>query len=103
MKKPKPYVGINNDSNGGLTNVGKIILDAWVFGLLPETQTCEGWPMSRLEALQYEVAAEWDKYGCLVSQLPSELRERHERIYGEAIKNAKAQGWTGESEIQGDK
>ncbi len=102
MAKPLIYVGIDKDVNGGMTAVGKIILDAWVFELIPETQTCEGWELRRIEALQHQVSAEWDKYGCLVSQLPEEIRERHSRIYNEAIKKAKQQGWVGEDELRND-
>lgn len=98
MSKPDKYVGINNDINGGMTTIGKIIRDAWVFGLLPETETCEGWNLARLDALLQQVNAEWDKYGCLVSQLPEDLRERHNRIHGEAMDRARAAGWSGEFE-----
>ena len=37
------YVGIDQDKDGGLTNLGRIVRDAWVFGILPETETCSGW------------------------------------------------------------
>ena len=37
------YVGIHNDINGGMTATGKIIRDAHVFGIIAETETCEGW------------------------------------------------------------
>ena len=98
MSRPEKYVGINNDINGGMTTIGKIIRDAWVFELLPETETCEGWNLAGIDSILDKVNAEWDKYGCMVSALPEELRERHERIHGEAIKKAKAAGWTGETE-----
>jgi hypothetical protein len=98
MTKPDIYVGIMNDDNGGMTSIGKIIRDAWVFGLIPETETCEGWNLARVNALLQEVNAEWDKYGCLVSHLPDDLRERHQRIHDEAIASAKAVGWSGEME-----
>jgi len=45
-----------------------------------------------------KVNKEWDKYGCLVSHLPPELRERHQRIHDKAIAEAKALGWCGEAE-----
>ena len=98
MAKPDKYVGINNDVNGGMTTIGKIIRDAWVFNLLPETETCDGWNLGGMDALLQKVNAEWDKYGCLVSHLPDELRQRHEKIHGEAIARAKEAGWTGEVE-----
>lgn len=88
------YPGIHNDDFGGMTNIGKIIRDAWVFGLLPETQTCEGWNLAQLEKLYEQVHQAWMPYGHLVSQLTTELRQRHERIHGEAFHQAKAQGWS---------
>lgn len=102
MRKPERYVGIDKDLNGGMTNIGKIILDAWVFKLLPESETCEGWDIGRIDELHHRVNIEWDKYGCLVSFLPEELRQRHERIYNQAIARAKQQGWEGENETWSD-
>jgi len=98
MAKPSTYVGIDKDMNGGMTTIGKIIRDAWVFELIPETETCEGWNLAGIDALLDKVNAEWDKYGCLVSHLPKELFERHQKIHNEAIEKAKAAGWTGEVE-----
>ena len=98
MAKPDRYIGLNNEINGGMTSIGKIIRDAWVFELIPETETCEGWNLAGIDALLQKVNNEWDKYGCLVSHLPKELRERHPRIHDEAIKKAKAVGWSGENE-----
>lgn len=96
--KPDKYVGINNDINGGMTTIGKIIRDAWVFGLIPETETCEGWNVQGIDALLQKVNTEWDKYGCLVSHLPAELFERHQRIHNAAVEMARAAGWSGNSE-----
>ena len=98
MAKPDRYVGIHNDLFGGMTTIGKVIRDAWVFGVIPETETCEGWNMQGIDALYQKVNAEWDKYGCLVSNLPQELFERHQKIHGEAVEKAKAAGWSGEFE-----
>ena len=98
MAKPDRYVGIDNDINGGMTTIGKIIRDAWVFGLLDETETCEGWNLAGIDALLQKVNNEWDKYGCLVRYLPDDLRQRHEKIHGEAMARAKAAGWSGETE-----
>ena len=92
------YVGINNDIHGGMTTIGKIIRDAWVFGLLDESETCEGWNLGGIDALLQKVNTEWDRYGCLVSNLPDELAERHQRIHGEALRKAKEAGWSGEIE-----
>lgn len=89
----KRYVGIDNDPRGAMNTTGNIIRDAWVFGLIPEGETCEGWPISRVNVLYDQVSAEWDKYGLLASNLPPELRERHQRIYAEAIAKAREKGW----------
>ena len=98
MSKPDRYVGINNDINGGMTSIGKIIRDAWVFDLIDQSETCEGWNLAGIDALLQKVNAEWDKYGCLVSQLPEDLAKRHQQIHAEAIAKARAAGWSGEHE-----
>jgi len=100
MSKPDRYIGTNNEINGGMTTIGKIIRDAQVFGLIPETETCEGWNLAGIDALLQKVNSEWDKYGCLVSHLPDDLRERHQRIHGEAFKKATQSGWSGEDETR---
>lgn len=89
----KKYVGIDQDSYGGMSTTGNIVRDAWVFGILPETETCAGWTLGRIQIIYDQVAAAWEPYGHLASRLPPELRERHKRIYDEAIKKAKEQGW----------
>lgn len=103
MAKPKTYVGINNDINGGMTTIGKLIRDAWVFGLIPETETCEGWNLAGIDALLDKVNTEWDKYGCLVSHLPDELRARHQKFHDQAIERAREAGWSGEVETEDEK
>jgi hypothetical protein len=103
MRRPNTYVGINNDVNGGMTTIGKIIRDAWVFDLLPESETCEGWNQGQVDNLLDKVNSAWDKYGCMVSQLPETLRARHQRIHDEAIVKAKAAGWSGEQETMDDR
>lgn len=98
MAKPDKYVGIDNDIKGGMTSIGKIIRDAWVFELLPESETCEGWNLAGIDSILQKVNAEWDKYGCLVSHLPPELAARHKRIHDVAIARAREAGWSGEIE-----
>lgn len=102
MREPKRYVGIHNDINGGMTSTGKIIRDAWVFGLIPETETCEGWLAEGLEDLWRKVNDEWEKYGFMVSKLPDDLRQNFMRIHDEAFARAKAAGWDAENELAGD-
>jgi len=101
MNQPKIYPGLDHDSNGGMTTVGKIIRDAWLFDILPESETCEGWGVARIDVIYQQVNAEWDKYGSMVSSLPDELKSRHKRIYDEAIAQAKTRGWDPEN-IAGD-
>ena len=96
------YPGIDNALDGGMNLVGTIIRDAWVFGLIPETETCKGWDGNRLTALYAQVSDAWEPYGHLPSALPDELREKHQRIYAAAIENAKAQGWNPEDALAGD-
>lgn len=94
MTKEKIYVGLENDEYGGMTPTGNIIRDAWVFGILPEEQTCEGWDVSRIQTLYDQVHEAWAPYGHLVSRLSPELAERHARIYDAAIKRAREMGWS---------
>ena len=98
----KKYVGIDKDLNGGMTDTGKIIRDAWVFGIIPETETCEGWLVAGIQSLWEETNAEWKKYGFLVSNLPEDLRQRFDRIQNDAVKRAKAAGWDPEKEVNED-
>lgn len=98
MARPNKYVGLNNEVNGGMTPLGKIIRDARVFSIIEETETCEGWNYAGIDGLLDKVNKEWDKYGCLVSHLPPELMERHQRIHGHGIKTARKAGWSGEFE-----
>lgn len=99
MAEPKTYVGLDNDIHGGMTDTGKIIRDAWVFGLLPEGETCAGWRVEGIERLWEQVDAEWEKYGFRVGNLPDELRERFLRIHDEALERARAAGWDAEREL----
>ena len=103
MAKPDTYVGLNNDVQGGMTTIGKLVRDAWVFGLIEETETCEGWNFAMVDGLLQKVNAEWDKYGCLVSHLPEELFKRHQTIHNKAMEDAKAAGWSGELETDDEK
>ena len=92
----KIYVGIFNDKFGGMTAQGSIIRDAWVFGIIPETETCEGWDYDRMQILYDKVSAAWAQYNLLPSLLPPELKERHAKIHAEAIERAKKLGWNPE-------
>ncbi|MGB5440468.1 MAG: hypothetical protein WBN57_00405 [Gammaproteobacteria bacterium] len=89
----KHYAGIQHDGNGGMTQTGKIIRDAWVFGLIEEGETCEGWLLQGVDDLWVRVNQEWEKYGFLVANLPEDLRERFMRIQTEALEKARVSGW----------
>ena len=95
LMKQKIYEGIHNQEQA-MTPTANIIRDAWVFGILPEDETCEGWTIQGIDALYDKVTAAWEPYGHLVSNLPPELRDRHARIYAEAIERARASGWNPE-------
>ena len=103
MSKPDKYVGVDKDVNGGMTTIGKLVRDAWVFGLIPDTETCEGWNFAGIDALLQKVNHEWDKYGCMVSHLPQDLFQRHQKIHDAAVKKALAAGWSGEQETEDEK
>lgn len=99
--RQKTYVGLDKDDQGAMHTTGRIIRDAWVFGFIPEGETCEGWTIGRIDELYDKVKKEWDKYGLLASNLPPELRERHKRIYDQAISEARAKGWDPELDDEG--
>jgi hypothetical protein len=87
------YVGIEQDNNEGLTHLGRIVRDAWVFGILPKTETCAGWSSAQMQDLYEKVYTAWEPYAHLPSRLPDELRDRHMQLYTQAIENAKKKGW----------
>lgn len=89
------YVGFNNDKHG-MTQLGRIVLDGWLFGFIPETEDCTGWEMGRMQMLMDKVQDEWDKYGNLPSRLPDDLRQRHTELYLKAMELAKRKGWNPE-------
>lgn len=89
------YRGLYNDKHG-MTQLGRIVLDGWLFGFIPEGEDCSGWDMGRMQILMDQCEREWDKYGNLPSRLPPELRERHVAIYEKAVALAKNKGWNPE-------
>ena len=90
--KDNLYVGFHQDKHG-ITQLGRVVLDGWLFGLIPETEDCAGWEIGRMQALMDQAAAEWDRYGNLPSRLPADLRQRHSDIYGRATATVRARGW----------
>lgn len=95
MKNPPTYAGFNNDSHG-ITIFGRVVLDGWLFGFIPETEDCAGWDLTRMQALLTRIEAAWDEYGNLPSRLPPELRERHAALYARATERAQRRGWNPE-------
>ena len=81
-----------------MTPTGNIIRDAWVFSIIPESETCEGWTVQGIDKLYDQVSDAWAPFGHLVSNLPPELRERHQRIYDDAVRRAREEGWDPELE-----
>jgi len=90
--KDNIYCGFSNDKHG-MTQLGRIVLDGWLFGFIPEAEDCAGWEMGRMQMLMDQVQDEWDKYGNLPSRLPDDLRQRHVALYDKAMAQAKAKGW----------
>ncbi len=93
------YVGIDQDEFGGMTEIGRIIRDAWVFGIIPETEKCCGWSEGQLQNLYNQVFEAWQPFGHLASRLPVELQAKHSRIYEAAIAIAGQKGWSGEHSL----
>lgn len=89
------YVGFHHDSHG-ITQLGRIVLDGWLFGLIPETEDCTGWELGRMQLLMDQTSEEWDKYANLPSRLPPDLKRRHAEIYDKAIAHARTKGWNPE-------
>ncbi len=97
--KPIVYEGIHNDKFGGMTQLGQIIKDAWAFRIIEETETCEGWPLHKIEAIWDKVHEAKHKAGPSVSFWPKEVQERHARIHQEAVVVAREKGWSPNSDI----
>ena len=92
----RTYPGIELEENGGMTMHGRIIRDAWVFGILPENDGCAGRNATEMRLLIDKVQLAWEPYGQVPSKLPPELAERHMRIHDAAIKAARAKDWNPE-------
>ena len=92
MQDKMTYPGLHQDTHG-MTVLGRVVLDGWLFGLIPESEDCAGWDLQRMQKLMNEVEARWDEYGNLPSRLPPELRERHTQLYDRATERARQRGW----------
>lgn len=89
----RTYGGIDQDQFGGMTPTGAIIKDAWIFGLIPETERCSGWDVNRMQILYDQTTEQWAQYNYRANNLPPELRARHDRIHREAMIRARELGW----------
>ena len=101
-KQGQKYIGFDEDITHGMTPTVKIILDARVFGFIDESENCDGWLAAGIIALQEKVTDAWDKNGFLPSRLPEDLRERHTRLYDEAVIKARTNGWDPDKDIEED-
>jgi hypothetical protein len=89
------YVGLNQDRHG-ITQLGRVVMDGWLFGFIPESEDCAGWSLGQMQVLMDKVDREWDKYGNLPSRLPDEMRARHAELYARATERAREKGWNPE-------
>jgi hypothetical protein len=92
MNPSRPYAGFHADSHG-MTMLGRTVLDAWLFELLPRENDCAGWDLPRMQVLMDAVQRRWDECGGLPSQLPEALRQRHAELYDWATRRARTLGW----------
>lgn len=97
-----PYPGIDKDDMGGMTDRGRILRDAWAFGLVPESETGAGWTRARFEEIWGRVDEEWRRYDFRVGNLPDEIRARYERIQTKALAEARAAGWDPDADLDGE-
>jgi len=86
------YPGLQADLYGGMTDIGAIIRDAWVLGVLPEGQDCRGWTLAQIRDLHRRVSAAWAPYGHHYSALPPALRARYLRIQEQATRHGRERG-----------
>lgn len=95
MNEKAVYAGFNQDTHG-ITMLGRVVLDAWLFDLLPRSEDCAGWDMQRLQHLMQQVNDRWDEFGTLPSRLPPDLLARHTELYAWATSRARERGWNPE-------
>ena len=73
-KNSKTYMGIDKDPKGAMNATGNIIRDAWLFGLIPETETCEGFTVFEFQRLDLAIMDFSEVYAEFVeaAKLPDE-------------------------------
>lgn len=92
MGERTTYAGFNADTHG-ITMLGRLVLDGWLFGIIPRDEDCAGWDLQRMQQLMDQVNKHWDQYGNLPSNLPPDMRERHTELYTWATSRARERGW----------
>jgi hypothetical protein len=83
-----------------LTETSRIILDAWVFEIIPASETCKDWDAAQLKTLANQVAAAWTPYGNEPGNLPDDLRTRRAMLYEHAKRHTENIDW--DPNIDGD-
>ena len=86
------YEGFNQDPHG-MTILGRIELDAWLFDLLPRSEDCTGCDLQRMQKLMDQVNNRWDENGNIPSRLASVLLEKHTVLFDWATRRARVRGW----------
>lgn len=38
------YAGLSQDRHG-ITQMGRVVVDGWLFGFIPESEDCAGWSL----------------------------------------------------------
>jgi len=92
MSEKMTYAGFHQDKHG-ITALGRVVLDGWLFGFIPREEDCAGWELARIQQLMTQNEAAWDQYGNLPSRLPAELQARHTEIYAWATARGRERGW----------
>jgi hypothetical protein len=95
MQDKMVYSGFNQDTHG-MTMLGRVVMDAWLFELLPRSEDCSGWDLNRMQQLMDKVSQAWDVHGSLPSRLPPELQQRHTELYAWATDRGRDLGWNPE-------
>ena len=105
MSRKDGYVGLDIDleQGDGITPIAKIVLDARLFGLIPESETCANWPGGKIQDLYEQVNRAWEPYGSLPSRLPEDLAARHRAAYDAAIAAARKGGWDPDQDLENDR
>ncbi len=82
MPQTKNYVGLELDlaQGDGITPIAKVVLDARLFGLIKDNESCKNWPAGNIQELYDKVTKAWEPYGSLPSKLPDDLRQKHAKL-----------------------